>query len=148
MSILTRMAGLFSNTACHLGLEGIVSKRLDAPYRSGLSKTWLKSKNPLSPAVRREREEEWRRSSRRGIHCRSGNRAPVMEMGICVGGELAEITNLGIDRRDRWGDALDVNLIAFGAFKGAQFKAAPVVRSALSSGTCGRCYSCFADQPL
>jgi bifunctional non-homologous end joining protein LigD len=45
--------------ACRMGLEGIVSKRLDAPYRSGPSKTWLKSKNPLSAAVRREREEEW-----------------------------------------------------------------------------------------
>ena len=45
--------------ACRLGLEGIVSKRLDAPYRSGLSKVWLKSKNPLSKAVRREREEDW-----------------------------------------------------------------------------------------
>jgi bifunctional non-homologous end joining protein LigD len=45
--------------ACRLGLEGIVSKRLDAPYRSGRSTTWLKSKNPLSEAVRREREEDW-----------------------------------------------------------------------------------------
>jgi hypothetical protein len=27
--------------------KGIVSKRLDAPYCSGPSKTWLKSKNPL-----------------------------------------------------------------------------------------------------
>src|SRR4051812_33171301 len=45
--------------ACLLGLEGIVSKRLDAPYRSGPSKTWLKSKNPLSQPVRREGEEEW-----------------------------------------------------------------------------------------
>jgi bifunctional non-homologous end joining protein LigD len=45
--------------ACRLGLEGIVSKRLDAPYRSGPSKDWLKSKNPLSEAVRREREEDW-----------------------------------------------------------------------------------------
>ena len=45
--------------ACRLGLEGIVSKRLDAPYRSGPVKTWLKSKNPLSEAVRREREEDW-----------------------------------------------------------------------------------------
>ena len=45
--------------ACRLGLEGIVSKRLDAPYRSGPSKVWLKSKNPLSEAVRREREEDW-----------------------------------------------------------------------------------------
>ena len=43
-----------------MGLEGIVSKRTDAPYRSGPSKTWLKSKNPASDAVRREREEEWR----------------------------------------------------------------------------------------
>ena len=31
-----------------------------APYRSGPSKTWLKSKNPASQAVRREREVEWR----------------------------------------------------------------------------------------
>ena len=45
---------------CRMGLEGIVSKRVDAPYRSGPSKTWLKSKNQLSDAVRREREEEWR----------------------------------------------------------------------------------------
>ena len=42
------------------GPEGIVSKRTDAPYRSGPSKAWLKSKIPASEAVRREREEEWR----------------------------------------------------------------------------------------
>jgi hypothetical protein len=36
-----------------MGLEGIVSKRTDAPYRSGPSRTWLKSKNPASAAVRR-----------------------------------------------------------------------------------------------
>ena len=45
---------------CHMGLEGIVSKRADAPYRSGPLKAWVKSKNPESAAVRREREEEWR----------------------------------------------------------------------------------------
>ena len=45
---------------CRMGLEGIVSKRLNAPYRSGPSRTWLKTKNPASEAVRREREEEWR----------------------------------------------------------------------------------------
>jgi bifunctional non-homologous end joining protein LigD len=45
---------------CSMGLEGIVSKRVDAPYRSGPSKVWLKAKNPASAAVRREREEEWR----------------------------------------------------------------------------------------
>jgi bifunctional non-homologous end joining protein LigD len=32
--------------ACALGLEGIVSKRRDARYRSGRSPTWLKIKNP------------------------------------------------------------------------------------------------------
>jgi bifunctional non-homologous end joining protein LigD len=32
--------------ACRMGLEGIVSKRLGAPYRSGPSRDWLKVKNP------------------------------------------------------------------------------------------------------
>ena len=45
---------------CRMGLEGIVSKRTDARYSSGRSRTWLKTKNPESEAVRREREEEWR----------------------------------------------------------------------------------------
>ena len=45
---------------CRMGLEGIVSKRVDAPYRSGPSRAWLKSKNAASEAVRREPEEEWR----------------------------------------------------------------------------------------
>ena len=45
---------------CRMGLEGIVSKKVDAPYRSGPSKAWPKSKNPASDAVRREREEKWR----------------------------------------------------------------------------------------
>jgi ATP-dependent DNA ligase len=46
--------------ACQLGCEGIVSKRLGSPYRSGRSKQWVKVKNPAAPAVRREAEEEWR----------------------------------------------------------------------------------------
>ena len=45
--------------ACRMGLEGIVSKRIDSRYTSGPSKAWLKSKNPTSDAVRRESEEEW-----------------------------------------------------------------------------------------
>jgi ATP-dependent DNA ligase len=45
---------------CRMGFEGIVSKRVDSPYRSGPSKVWLKSKNPASEAVRREREEKRR----------------------------------------------------------------------------------------
>src|SRR5262249_32927955 len=39
--------------ACKLGLEEIVSKKLDAPYRSGPSKTWIKVKNPKAPAATR-----------------------------------------------------------------------------------------------
>ena len=38
---------------CKLGLEGIVSKKLDAPYKSGPSKAWLKIKNPKAPAATR-----------------------------------------------------------------------------------------------
>jgi bifunctional non-homologous end joining protein LigD len=39
--------------ACKLGLEGIVSKRIDSRYRSGRVKTWVKTKNPKSPAALR-----------------------------------------------------------------------------------------------
>jgi ATP-dependent DNA ligase len=42
-----------------VGLEGIVSKRLGSPYRSGRSRDWIKSKNPAAPAVKREAEEDW-----------------------------------------------------------------------------------------
>jgi bifunctional non-homologous end joining protein LigD len=45
--------------ACKLGLEGIVSKRLSASYRSGRCRDWLKVKNPNSPAMVRAREAEW-----------------------------------------------------------------------------------------
>ena len=33
-------------TACRMGLEGIVSKRADSRYRSGLCRSWVKVKNP------------------------------------------------------------------------------------------------------
>jgi bifunctional non-homologous end joining protein LigD len=45
--------------ACVMGLEGIVSKRLTVPYRSGPSRDWLKVKNPDSPAMTRAREADW-----------------------------------------------------------------------------------------
>jgi bifunctional non-homologous end joining protein LigD len=44
--------------ACKMGLEGIVSKRKDSPYRSDGSPDWLKSKNPACEAVKREAEED------------------------------------------------------------------------------------------
>lgn len=42
--------------ACKLGLEGIVSKRRDFAYSSGRTKSWLKIKNPKSPAMLRVEE--------------------------------------------------------------------------------------------
>ena len=44
---------------CKMGLEGVVSKRLSSPYRSGRSTDWLKIKNPDSPAMVRHREDRW-----------------------------------------------------------------------------------------
>jgi hypothetical protein len=41
------------------GAEGVVSKRLFSPYRSGRSTDWLKIKDPESPAMIRGREAEW-----------------------------------------------------------------------------------------
>ena len=47
--------------ACRLGCEGIVSKRLGSIYHRGRSPYWIKVKNPKSPAVTREAEEDWSR---------------------------------------------------------------------------------------
>ena len=50
---------LVFSAACQLGCEGIVSKRLGSPYRSGRSSHWVKVKNPKAPAVKREAEVDW-----------------------------------------------------------------------------------------
>ena len=59
-------AAIVFGHACKLGLEGIVSKRSGSRYVSGRSSDWIKLKNPDSPAVKREAEEDW---GRRGGHC-------------------------------------------------------------------------------
>ena len=41
--------------ACRLGAEGIVSKRLGSPYRSGPCHAWIKCKNPEAVAAQRDR---------------------------------------------------------------------------------------------
>jgi bifunctional non-homologous end joining protein LigD len=38
---------------CDLGPEGIVSKKINSPYRSGPSKSWIKVKNPKAAAATR-----------------------------------------------------------------------------------------------
>ena len=42
--------------ACEFGLEGLVSKRADRPYRGGRSKDWIKVKNRQHHAFERVRE--------------------------------------------------------------------------------------------
>ena len=42
--------------ACKFRCEGIVAKRVDSRYQSGRTKTWLKVKNPQSPAALRIEE--------------------------------------------------------------------------------------------
>ena len=39
--------------ACKFGLEGLVSKRRDSPYRAGRSTDWIKVKNREHPAMSR-----------------------------------------------------------------------------------------------
>jgi bifunctional non-homologous end joining protein LigD len=39
--------------ACNMGLEGMVSKRSDRPYRGGRSTDWIKVKNRKHPAMSR-----------------------------------------------------------------------------------------------
>jgi bifunctional non-homologous end joining protein LigD len=45
-------AAIFGH-ACVMGLEGIVAKRRDKPYRSGRTPDWIKVKNPDAPAATR-----------------------------------------------------------------------------------------------
>jgi bifunctional non-homologous end joining protein LigD len=45
--------------ASRLGAEGIVSRRLGSPYRSGPHSAGIKVRNPASIAVQRERSENW-----------------------------------------------------------------------------------------
>ena len=42
--------------ACNMGLEGLVSKRRDRPYRGGRSKDWIKAKNRTHPAMEHVKE--------------------------------------------------------------------------------------------
>jgi bifunctional non-homologous end joining protein LigD len=45
--------------ACNFGLEGLVSKRRDRPYRAGRSADWLKMKNRKHPAMTRGEDFQW-----------------------------------------------------------------------------------------
>ena len=42
--------------ACNMGLDGLVSKRVDRPYRGGRSPDWVKVKNRKHPAMERVKD--------------------------------------------------------------------------------------------
>ena len=42
--------------ACKFGLEGLVSKRRDRPYRAGRSPDWIKVKNRSHPSLDRVKD--------------------------------------------------------------------------------------------
>jgi bifunctional non-homologous end joining protein LigD len=56
---LTTEGVLVFEHACKLGAEGIVSKRITSPYKSGRCPAWIKVRSPASIAVQRERSENW-----------------------------------------------------------------------------------------
>ena len=43
--------------ACLMGLEGLVSKHRDRPYRTGRSPRWIKVKNRQHPAFSRVQDQ-------------------------------------------------------------------------------------------
>ena len=45
--------------ACNFGLEGLVSKRRDRPYRPGRSPDWVKMKNRKHPAMTCGEDFRW-----------------------------------------------------------------------------------------
>jgi bifunctional non-homologous end joining protein LigD len=94
--------------ACRMGLEGIVSKRLTAPYRSGPSKDWLKVKN-LDGGRRSERARSngrgrlgrdagpsgWLGGPRRGPRCEKTD-GPIIAK--TAAGEIADGALFDSDR--------------------------------------------------
>ena len=51
----------FEQGGLQMGLEGLVSKRRDRPYRGGRSPYWVKVKNPKSSAMTRAKDIDWSR---------------------------------------------------------------------------------------
>ena len=84
--------------ACRLGLEGIVSKRKDQPYRAGRGKHWLKTKCIAAPGIRDRR-------LRALDHLAQGGR--LAGHGSVRGGRLVHVGRVGTGfteavARDLW----------------------------------------------
>ena len=72
-------------SACKMGLEGIVSKKLDAPYTSGRSDRWLKAKCRAGPGSR----------ARRRLDHGSGHRWRSLLAGVYRDGQLNYVGRIG-----------------------------------------------------
>src|SRR4051794_29326976 len=105
--------------ACAMGLEGIISKRADKPYRSGRCAHWLKVKNP---AYEREQERLQARPLL-GRSAAAARRGPVTGAGAAragagprngeVPGDAGALAWPCISlKRGRWGGASRVDLRA------------------------------------
>ena len=80
--------------------EGIVSKRLDLPYRSGRSDCWIKVKNPNAPAVTREAEERVCTMSRQFVSSGSGSIVGTPMSVIVSNGSSHSVGSGGTDIDD------------------------------------------------
>ena len=66
-------------TVISAGLEGLVSKHRDRPYRGGASKHWIKVKNPAHPAYLGFAQGSG------SSHCTGqGNPSGRMDRALCV----------------------------------------------------------------
>jgi ATP dependent DNA ligase domain len=76
--------------ACAMGLEGIVSKRLTAPYRSGVSKDWDQGQEPRQPG-----DEESPRTLRQMEGMADRHRFPALWRIVERAGRLSSRTQWG-----------------------------------------------------
>ena len=85
MSSISRPDGdAILESACRASLEGIVSKRLDAPYRSGRGDAWTKAKCRGGPRGRHRRLEQ-----------RPASRFRSLLVGVHRGDHLVYIGRVG-----------------------------------------------------
>ena len=88
--------------ACAMGLEGIVAKRRDRPYRSGRSPDWIKVKNPECTGC--DQGDRWMNPKHR--YGPSRKASPNVKRSVNVAGR-----NTSVALEDAFWDALKVMLL-------------------------------------
>jgi hypothetical protein len=110
--------------ACVMGLEGIVSKRLTAPYSSGPSRDWIKVKNPDSAAMVRHRRGDGS-SARFGRYCSMGVRTRGLDTAINAKRQVADAAARA-EAKAVWNERLSAS---------RDMLWSPTIRAALIAGT-------------